>query len=331
MMPFVSHDWLATSRVGSTASCRSTSANARPAKSPLRQIKQIAAVGIVLGLPQQVAGHQRRIGRIVGDDHDLGRPGQQVDAAAAEQLPLGFGHVLVARPAQDVDRRHVPQAQRHQGQGGHAAEHEDPVGARLGDGVDRGRIIAAPFDRRRAGHHFPHAGHLGRNDAHLGRAEHRIASARVCSCPRGPRECADARASRPAGSRPPAAAGWRAGPVRTPARCSGRNRYRAAFARALREIASSICRRSSSKLSGVQSSNFRLYLRTASIPPRSSLRSISLTTCAVCGSASNSRCPPGLKICTVVSLKVSQKQAKVSFISKLLSLQGEVRVRVRVA
>ena len=43
--------------------------------------------------------------RRVGEDHDLGRTGGQVDADLAEDLELGGGHPGVARPDDPVDRR----------------------------------------------------------------------------------------------------------------------------------------------------------------------------------------------------------------------------------
>ena len=78
----------------------------------------------MLGLAQQIAGHQRRIGRVIGNDQDFGGPGQQVDAAAAEQLPFGLGHVLVARATEDIHRLDDAHAEGHHGQRRHAAQDE---------------------------------------------------------------------------------------------------------------------------------------------------------------------------------------------------------------
>ena len=150
-----------------------------PAREVLAQADQAhAAVGIVLRLPEQVAGDQRRIGAIVGDRQDLRGPGQQVEAAPAEQLPLGLGDILVARAAQDIDRRHLTHAEGHHGECLHPAEREDAVRPGFGHGVDRGRVPALAPDRRRARDHGLHAGHLGGDDAHLRRPEHRVAPAR---------------------------------------------------------------------------------------------------------------------------------------------------------
>ncbi len=54
-------------------------------------------VRAVLGLAEQVDRDDERVGLVVGDDQDLGRAGEEVDADLAEQLALGLGHVGVAR------------------------------------------------------------------------------------------------------------------------------------------------------------------------------------------------------------------------------------------
>jgi len=48
--------------------------------------------------------HERRVGGVVGDDRDLGRPGLGVRPDPPAQQPLGRGHVDVARPGHDVGR-----------------------------------------------------------------------------------------------------------------------------------------------------------------------------------------------------------------------------------
>ena len=58
----------------------------------------------MLGLGQQVDRDDERVGVLVGDDEDLGGPGEQVDADLAEQLALGLGDVGVARAGDQVDR-----------------------------------------------------------------------------------------------------------------------------------------------------------------------------------------------------------------------------------
>ena len=76
----------------------------------------------VLGLADEVGGDDRRIGAVVGDHRDLGRPGEDVDADLAEQHPLGLGDELVAGPDDDVGRLAGEQAERHRGDRLHAAE-----------------------------------------------------------------------------------------------------------------------------------------------------------------------------------------------------------------
>ena len=57
----------------------------------------------MLGLAEQVGGADLAVDAVVGDDQRLGRPGEQVDADAAEQLALGFRHIGVAGADDHVD------------------------------------------------------------------------------------------------------------------------------------------------------------------------------------------------------------------------------------
>ncbi len=61
----------------------------------------------MFGLANQIAGHTERIGHVVGQDRNLGRTGQLVEADLAECLTLGFGNVLVTRADDHVDRCEV--------------------------------------------------------------------------------------------------------------------------------------------------------------------------------------------------------------------------------
>ena len=63
----------------------------------------------MLGLADQVGRDERRVGRVVGEDRDLGRAGLGVDADHAPEQPLGGGDVDVARAGDQVDlARHGP-------------------------------------------------------------------------------------------------------------------------------------------------------------------------------------------------------------------------------
>ena len=97
----------------------------------------------MLGLAEQVGGDDLRVGGLVGDDGDLGRPGEQVDRHRAEELTLGLGDVGVAGADEHVDGRLAEQAERHRGERLHAAEHEDAVGAGEVGGVQHRRVGAA--------------------------------------------------------------------------------------------------------------------------------------------------------------------------------------------
>ena len=78
----------------------------------------------MLGLAEQVDRDDERVGVLVGDDQDLGRAGEQVDADLAEQLPLGLGDVRVAGAGEQVDLADGLGAERHRRDGLGAAEQE---------------------------------------------------------------------------------------------------------------------------------------------------------------------------------------------------------------
>ena len=59
----------------------------------------------MLGLADEVGGDVRGIGRVVGQDHDLGGSGLGVDADDALQGALGRGDVDVAWPGHEIHRR----------------------------------------------------------------------------------------------------------------------------------------------------------------------------------------------------------------------------------
>ena len=136
----------------------------------------------VLGLTQEVARDDAGIGAVVGDDQDLGRPGQQVDADGAEDLTLGFRHVLVARADDHGDGRHGLGAEGHGAEGLHAADAVDLIRAGGEHRVQRRRVDGAwrrvGRRRRRAGDDALDAGHLGGHDAHQRRGDQRVAAAR---------------------------------------------------------------------------------------------------------------------------------------------------------
>ena len=124
---------------------------------------------VVLGLADQVGGDVRRVGGLVGEDRDLGRPGLGVDADPALEQPLGGDRPDVARPGDQVDLRARPDA---------VGEHRDRLGA--ADGVHlvdaeqrarrqdrRVRQAAVVLLRGRAGQRDrADAGDLGGHDVH---------------------------------------------------------------------------------------------------------------------------------------------------------------------
>ena len=63
---------------------------------------------IMFRLGQQIDGDTARVVAGGGEDHDLGRAGDVVDADAAEHLTLGLGDISVARPDDPVHRLYGP-------------------------------------------------------------------------------------------------------------------------------------------------------------------------------------------------------------------------------
>ena len=60
---------------------------------------------VMLGLRQEIGGDEARIGAAIGEDDDLGRAGDHVDADDAEHPPLGRRDIGVAGADDLVDRR----------------------------------------------------------------------------------------------------------------------------------------------------------------------------------------------------------------------------------
>ena len=71
--------------------------------------------GAVLGLGEQVGRQPVDATVPVGHDQYLARSGESVDAHLAHHLPLGLGHVGVARPHDHVAARHDGRAEGHRG------------------------------------------------------------------------------------------------------------------------------------------------------------------------------------------------------------------------
>ena len=130
----------------------------------------------MLGLAEQVGRDHFHVRRVVGNHEDLRRPGEQVDADASVKLPLGFGHVRVARSAQHVDRTDGPGAQCHGRDCLHATKDVDLVRAPENHRRNGFRVRFALVGRG-AGDHAAHARGARSHDAHVRRGDHRIAAA----------------------------------------------------------------------------------------------------------------------------------------------------------
>ncbi len=122
----------------------------------------------MLGLTEQVRGHDLGLGRLVGDHRDLRGAGEEVDGHLAEQLALGLGDVGVARADDHVDGLLVQESERHRGEGLDAAEEEGPVDTRTRRGVEHRGVGPAVGLRRRARDDRRDAGDLRHVDGHEG-------------------------------------------------------------------------------------------------------------------------------------------------------------------
>ena len=119
----------------------------------------------MLGLRQEIGGDPGGIVVPVGEDEDLGRAGDHVDADPAEDAPLGRGDVGIARSHDLVDRRNRRGAV---GKGGDRLRAADPID--LGDpehlGGGKNERVENPV-RRRHRHDQPlDPGDLGRDRVH---------------------------------------------------------------------------------------------------------------------------------------------------------------------
>ncbi len=94
---------------------------------------------VVLGLADQVGRDVRRIGAVVGQDRDLGRPGLGVDADDALEQPLGGDDVDVAGSGDQVDRA---------AGAGAVGQHRDGLGAARGVHLVDAEQRARGQDRR---------------------------------------------------------------------------------------------------------------------------------------------------------------------------------------
>ncbi len=124
----------------------------------------------MLGLADQVGRDQPRVGRVVGDDEDLGGAGFGIRPHDARDGALGRGDEVVARSRDHVDRIE-PQARDPVREGAdraraphrvHLVDAEQP--SRRED--DRVHAPAVRALRRRRERDLRHAGDLGRDDVH---------------------------------------------------------------------------------------------------------------------------------------------------------------------
>ena len=115
----------------------------------------------MLRLREHVRRRELRVGRPVGDDQHLARPGDLIDVGLAVAEPLGGRDVDVPRPDDLVDARHRLGAV---SQGGNRLRAADAV-----EGVHAREMAGGEDDGRGAGRHHDHLIHPReprRNDRH---------------------------------------------------------------------------------------------------------------------------------------------------------------------
>ena len=130
----------------------------------------------VLGLAEQIGRADLAVHAVIGNDQRFGRTREQIDADTAEELPLSFGHIGVARPHEHVHGADRLGAERHGGNRLHATEYVDVIGTAEMHSGDNRRVRPA-FERRRAGDDALHARHPRGHDRHMCRSDHGIAAA----------------------------------------------------------------------------------------------------------------------------------------------------------
>ncbi len=130
----------------------------------------------MLGLPDEIGCDQRGIGRVVGDDADLGGPGEDIDSHGAEKLALRLGDELVAGAHDDVGGLAGEESPRERGDRLHAAERHDEVGARDLHRIEHLRMNPFALVRGRAGDDRRHARGLRGGDAHVRRSDMGVAA-----------------------------------------------------------------------------------------------------------------------------------------------------------
>ena len=137
----------------------------------------------MLGLADEIFGHNLRIGAVVGNHGDFGGAGEHVDADAAIEHALGLGDEAVARTDQNAGRLAGEQAEGHRRDALHPAKGKDGVGTALVHRIKDGRVRPGITARRGTGDDMLDTGHPRRGDRHDGRGHMRIAPARnIAAC-----------------------------------------------------------------------------------------------------------------------------------------------------
>ena len=115
-------------------------------------------------VPFSLGGKEARVSGVIGDDQDLGRPGQEIDADRSEELSLCLGDVGIPRPYDEVNRLDPLYAVGDRCERLHSPDMEDLVGTRTRHRVEHRRVYTVLAPAWRSGRdHALDARDLGRH------------------------------------------------------------------------------------------------------------------------------------------------------------------------
>ncbi len=171
------------------ATCGSSSACTASASATESVTRTEAANGSCSAWEIRSAATKRRVGGVVGEDRDLGRPGLGVDADPAAQQPLGRHDVDVAGAGDQVDRSHrrpAPRGRTSRSPGRRRPRTPPSTPSRWHIAEDVRVRQAAELGLGRAGDRDRrHAGHLGGHHVHQHAGRQRRQPTRARTAPPG--------------------------------------------------------------------------------------------------------------------------------------------------
>ncbi len=123
----------------------------------------------MLGLADQIHGHNHRIGGFIGNHHGLGRTCKYIDTDFTKKHSFGFGNIGIPGTYENVSRFAGKKTECHGGNRLNSAKGQNGIGFGQGQRIYNCRIDTLS-PRRRACYHKRYSGRLGRCHAHYGRS-----------------------------------------------------------------------------------------------------------------------------------------------------------------